>query len=155
MAKLKDRIVKNLNIRNKRASFEYHLMDKYVAGIRLVGTEIKSLRLGKANMTDTYCFFVGDRELFLKGLHISEYENTGFQSHVPTADRKLLLTKRELKKLKEKVTNTGLTIVPTRIFINDKGLAKVEIALAQGKKLYDKREDIKKRDTERESGRRF
>ncbi len=154
MAKLKDRIVKNLNIRNKRASFEYHLLDKYTAGIRLVGTEIKSLRLGKASMTDSYCYF-SENELFLKGVHIAEYESTGYQSHVPTADRKLLLTKRELKKLKDKVTNTGLTIVPLRIFINDKGLAKVQIAVAQGKKLYDKREDIKKRDMERDAGRRF
>ncbi len=155
MAKLKDRIVKNLNIRNKRASFEYHLLDKFVAGVRLVGTEIKSLRLGKANMTDSYCYFANDKELFLKGLHISEYENAGFQSHLPTADRKLLLTKRELKKLKEKVTNTGLTIVPLRVFINDRGLAKVEIAIAQGKKLHDKRQDIKKRDAERDEGTRF
>jgi len=154
MGKLKDRIVKNLNIRNKRASFEYHLLDKYTAGIRLVGTEIKSLRLGKASMTDSYCYF-SENELFLKGVHIAEYESTGYQSHVPTADRKLLLTKRELKKLKDKVTNTGLTIVPLRIFINDKGLAKVQIAVAQGKKLYDKREDIKKRDMERDAGRRF
>lgn len=155
MAKLKDRIVKNLNIRNKRASFEYHLLEKYVAGLRLVGTEIKSLRLGKANMMDSYCYFANDKELFLKGLHISEYENAGFKSHRPIADRKLLLTKRELKKLKEKVTNTGLTIVPLRVFINDRGLAKAEISLAQGKKLYDKREDVKKRDAERDAGRRF
>lgn len=153
MAKQKDSIVKNLNIYNKKASFDFRFIDKYVAGIKLVGTEIKSLRLGKVNFLDSFCFFHNE-ELFIKNLNISEYSYGNWQNHIPKADRKLLLKKRELKKIFNALDD-GMTIVPTRLFINDAGLAKVEIALAQGKKLFDKREDIKKRDTERELGRKF
>lgn len=149
MGKLKEKIVKNFSMTNRRAAFEYHFLEKYTAGIQLVGTEIKSLRLGKLNMQDSFCFFLAG-ELWIKNLHISEYEFGNRHNHDPKADRKLLLTKRELRRLSEDMKDQGLTIVPTRLFINEKGLAKVEIALAKGKKLYDKRETMKERDAKRE-----
>ncbi|MCU0450717.1 MAG: SsrA-binding protein SmpB [Bernardetiaceae bacterium] len=149
MAKLKDKIVQDLHIRNRRASFEYQFLDKYTAGICLKGTEIKSLRLGKVNVDDAYCLFVGD-ELFVRNLHINEYEKGTRFNHDPKADRKLLLTRRELRKLAQALKNVGLTIVPTHIFISDRGFAKVDIALAKGKKLHDKRESIKERDVKRD-----
>jgi SsrA-binding protein len=136
-----------INIKNKKGSFNYIFLDKFTAGIMLVGTEIKSIRNGGANFVDSYCEFING-ELWLKGLHIAEYKFG--ENHDTKRFRKLLLTKRELKKLSGKVIESGLTIVPVRLFINDKGLAKVEIALAKGKKLHDKRETIKKRDSERE-----
>jgi len=148
MTKLKEKIAKNLNIVNRKASFEYEFIEKYTAGIKLVGTEIKSLRLGKVQMVDCYCFFLRG-ELWIKNLHISEYEFGNRHNHQAKSDRKLLLTKRELKRLSAKMEE-GQTIVPTRIFISEKGFAKVDIALAKGKKLYDKRETIKKRDSDRE-----
>lgn len=149
MGKLKDKIVRNFSMTNRRAAFEFHFLDKYIAGIKLVGTEIKSLRLGKLNMQDSFCFFLAG-ELWIKHLHISEYEFGNRHNHDPKADRKLLLTKRELKRLSEEMKDQGLTIIPTRLFINEKGLAKLEIALAKGKKLYDKRESIKEKDMKRE-----
>ncbi len=139
----------NIRIKNKRASFEYFLLEKYVAGIVLTGTEIKSIRAGKASLADAYCTFKGD-ELYVVGMHIAEYSYGTYNNHDPKRDRKLLLTKRELKKLKNKVKDKGFTIIPTVLFINEKGLAKLEIALARGKHFYDKREDIKKRDSQRE-----
>ena len=154
MAKQKDKIIKNLNIKNSRASFEYQFLDKYTAGIVLSGTEIKALRLGKANLQDAYCLFLDD-ELWVRSMHISEYEQGTRFNHDPKAERKLLLTKRELRKLRNALNDVGLTIIPTRIFINDRGLAKVEIALAKGKKLYDKREDIKEKDLRREMDRKW
>jgi SsrA-binding protein len=153
MAKQKDKHIKNLNIKNSRASFEYHFLDKYSAGMVLRGTEIKSLRLGKANLQDAFCMFIGN-ELFIRNLHISEYEqSSAYYNHQPKHDRKLLLTARELKKMQLALKDVGLTIIPTRIYITEKGLAKVDIAIAKGKKLHDKREDMKEKDTKREIAR--
>ncbi len=137
-------ISSQVNIKNKRASFDYHLLDRYVAGIQLLGTEIKSIREGKANINDSFCTFFEDG-LYIRNMHIAEYSHGSFYNHEAKRDRKLLLTKKELKKLKEKGEEKGFTIVPLRIFISERGYAKVEIALAQGKKDYDKRESIKER----------
>lgn len=142
-------ISSQINIKNKRASFEYHLLDKYVAGLQLLGTEIKSMREGKANINDSFCSFFDDG-LYIRNMHIAEYSFGSFYNHEAKRDRKLLLTKRELKKLKEKGEEKGYTIVPLRIFINERGYAKIEIALAQGKKDFDKRETLKERDSKRE-----
>ncbi len=139
----------NIRIKNKRANREYFLLEKYVAGIVLTGTEIKSIRNGKANLSDAYCVFENG-ELFVRAMHIAEYEYGTYNNHLAKRDRKLLLTKRELKKLNTKVKEKGLTIVPTVLFINERGLAKLEIALARGKHYYDKREDLKKKDIQRE-----
>lgn len=138
-----------VQIKNKRASFEYFLIEKYIAGIQLTGTEIKSLRDGKANITDAYCSFTND-ELFVRNMHISEYTYGTYLNHEPKRERKLLLNKRELRKLQNKLKEQGITIVPIILFINEKGLAKLEIALAKGKKLYDKRETMKSKDAQRE-----
>lgn len=139
----------NINIKNRKASFEYSLLDKFVAGIQLTGTEIKSIRAGKVSFVDSYCTFLNN-ELWVVNLHISEYEYGSHYNHEPKRNRKLLLNKKELKKLYTKVKEKGFTIVPTFLFINEKGLAKLEIAVAKGKQLHDKREDIKKKDAERE-----
>ncbi len=139
----------NIRIKNKRAGREYFLLDKYVAGIVLTGTEIKSIRNGKANLSDAYCVFENG-ELFVRAMHIAEYSYGSYNNHIAKRDRKLLLNARELKKLNIKIKEKGLTLVPTVLFINDRGLAKLEIALARGKHYYDKREDLKKRDTQRE-----
>ena len=139
---------KNISFKNKKARFEYIFLDEYVAGIKLVGTEIKSIRAGKVSFSDSFCYF-RDGELFLKNFSISEYEKASFEQHEPKRDRKLLLTKRELRKLESSSRNDGLTIIPYIVFINERGLAKVTIVLAKGKKLFDKRNDIKKRDDER------
>ena len=138
-----------MEIKNRSAYFEYYIDDKYVAGIILTGTEVKSLRAGKASFNDSYCIFQKG-ELWVKSLHISEYTHGTFNNHEPLQDRKLLLNRRELKRLESKIKEKGYTIVPLRIFFNEKNLAKVEIGLAKGKKLHDKRETIKQRDTERE-----
>ena len=138
-----------INIKNKRAEHEYFLMDQFTAGIVLTGTEIKSIRNGKASLTDSYCTFKGD-ELFVVGMHIAEYERGSFNNHDPKRDRKLLLTARELRKLKNKVQEKGFTIVPVLLFINEKGLAKLDIALARGKHYYDKRESLKTKDSRRD-----
>jgi SsrA-binding protein len=139
---------KNINISNRRASFEYFFLETYTAGVVLTGTEIKSIRDGKVNLTDAYCIFLDD-ELIVHHLHISPYEKGTYANHSPTRDRKLLLKKRELRKLALKLKDQGLTIVPTRLYINENGLAKIDIALAKGKKLYDKRDSIKERDLKR------
>ncbi len=136
-------------IRNRSAFHEYYIEDTYIAGMVLVGTEVKSLREGKASFNDSYCYF-HNGELFLKSLHISEYAFGTTQKHEPLQERKLLLTKKELKKLEGKTTEKGYTIVPLRIFFTDKNIAKVEIGIGKGKKLHDKRETIKQRDTDRE-----
>ena len=138
-----------INIKNKKAAFNYTFIEKYTAGIKLTGTEIKSTRLGKASLVDAYCIFF-NHELFIRGLNISEYKFGTHYNHDPKQDRKLLLTKRELKKLERKSTEKGFTIVATRLFINDNGWAKVDIALAKGKAEYDKREDIKRKDLKRD-----
>ena len=141
-------------IKNKRASFDYELTEFFTAGIVLTGPEIKSIRLGKASLTDSYCL-ISKGEMWAKNIQITEYFFGTYNNHVPRRDRKLLLTKRELKKLTRLTQETGFTIVPTKLFINDKGLAKLEIAVARGKKTYDKRESIKERDDKREMDRFF
>jgi len=140
---------KSIYIKNKRAKFDYELLDKYTAGIVLGGTEIKSLRLGKASLSQSFCEFNEQGELFVVNMQIDEYSHGGHYNHKPKATRKLLLNKKELKKLQKEVTTSGLTIVPVNVFINDRGLAKINIALARGKKQFDKRETIKDRDNKR------
>ncbi|WP_439882449.1 SsrA-binding protein SmpB [Pontibacter sp. MBLB2868] len=152
MAKDKDRIQKHVNIVNRKASFEYQFLDKYTAGIMLKGTEIKSIREGKVNMQDGYCVFQRE-ELWVHNLHIATYTEGTHYNHEPTRARKLLLNKKELRRLEAGTQEQGVTIIPTRIFVNDRGYAKVEIALARGKKLYDKRQDIKEKDVKREMDR--
>ena len=141
---------KIINIKNKRARFEYELIDEYTAGIILTGTEIKSIRNSKASITESFCEFNHKGELFTVNMHIEEYAFGTRFNHKPKAQRKLLLNKKELNKLYKEVKNGGLTIVPLRLFINDKGFAKIRIALARGKKLYDKRETIKDRENKRD-----
>jgi len=143
-----------LEISNRKAYFEYFFEATYVAGIVLGGTEIKSLRTGKASFNDSYCVFYKG-ELFIKSLHISEYTFGTYTNHEPMQERKLLLNKNELKKLEAKTKEKGYSIIPLKIFINDKGLAKVEIGLGKGKKTYDKRETIKERDSERDVKRKY
>lgn len=144
----------NINIKNKRATFDYEIIDTYTAGIVLTGTEIKSIRLGKASLVDTFCFFSND-ELWVKNMHISEYFYGSYNNHTVRRDRKLLLSRKELDKLRKGTKETGFTIVPTKMFINEKGLAKVVIALAKGKKQYDKREALKEKDDKRDMDRMF
>lgn len=139
----------NIVIKNRRASYNYELLEKLIAGLRLTGTEIKSIRAGKASLTDSYCTF-RNGELFVTGMHISEYFWGNINNHDPLGERKLLLTRRELRRWERKVNETGLTIIVTKVFINERGLAKAEIALAKGKKQYDKRDTLKKRDHDRE-----
>ncbi|MGO3690026.1 MAG: SsrA-binding protein SmpB [Psychroflexus halocasei] len=138
-----------INIQNKKARFNYEILDKFTAGIVLAGTEIKSIRQGKATIAESFCEFNEKGELFIINMDIQQYSHASHFNHQPKSSRKLLLNKRELKKLHKQVTNTGLTIIPLRLFINDRGLAKLQIALCKGKKLYDKRESIKERDTKR------
>ena len=137
-----------INIKNRRAKFEYEFLDTYVAGIKLAGTEIKSIREGKASIAESFCEF-NNGELFAINMTVQEYSHATYFNHNPKTARKLLLKKRELRRLEKEVRNSGLTIIPLRVFINDRGLAKMEIALAKGKKLYDKRETIKERETKR------
>lgn len=143
---------RNINIRNKRATFDYEIIEQFTAGIVLVGTEIKSIRLGKASLTDCYCYF--DRgELYIRGVNINEYKWGTCNNHIPKRDRKLLLNRRELNKLERALQDKGLTVVGMRMFISDKGLAKVVIGLARGRKNFDKREYIKDKDARREMDR--
>ncbi len=142
----------NIVIRNKKASHDYEFLEKYVAGIKLSGTEIKSIRLGKATLSDSYCVF-NSGELFIRGMHISEYWWGNINNHDPDRERKLLLTSRELRKIERKVKESGLTIIVIKVFINDRGLAKAEIAISKGKKEYDKRESLKRKDAAREMDR--
>jgi SsrA-binding protein len=144
---------KQINIKNKKAEFEYFLFEEFTAGIQLTGTEIKSIRDGKANLNDSYCLFVNN-ELYVKNMHISEYKQGTHYNHEPKRDRKLLLTKKELKKILNKSSEKGYTIIPKLLFTTEKGLAKLTIALARGRKQYDKRETLKKKDTQREIDRR-
>ncbi len=141
-----------LNIRNKRATFEYEIVDTYVAGIMLRGSEIKSVRDGKVSMNDAYCQF-RDGELWVKNLNISEYKQATVWQHEPLRMRKLLLNKKEMSKLLAKVKERGFTIIPLRLFMNERGYAKLEIALARGKKVYDKRASIKEKDQKRDMDR--
>ncbi len=149
MAKQNVSFSKNVNIVNRKARFEYEFIDKFIAGIVLKGTEIKSIRESKASLQHAYCLIRGD-EVFVRDLHISPYSQAAHYNHDPVRERKLLLNKREIKKLAAKSKEKGLTIIPTRLFINNRGFAKLEIALAKGKKTHDKRQDIKERDQKRE-----
>ena len=145
----KQRFAKDINIKNRQASYEYELLDKWIAGIVLTGTEIKSIREGKINLQDGYGYF-NNGELFVKGVNISPYAQGTHYNHEATRERKLLLKRSELKKLEARTEEKGLTLVPTRLFINDRGFAKMEIALGRGKKMHDKRDSIKERDAKRE-----
>lgn len=149
MSQTKGRFSNSVQIKNRKASFQYEFIEKFEAGMVLKGTEIKSIREGKASVQEAYCFLKGN-EAFVKGMNISPYANASFESHDMTRERKLLLKKREIAKLREKTEEKGLTIVPVRLYMNSRGFAKLEIALAKGKKIYDKREDIKKKDQKRE-----
>ena len=142
----------SITIKNKKASHDYEFLEKFIAGIILSGTEIKSLRLGKATLSDSYCFFKNG-ELFIKGMHIAEYWWGNLNNHDPLRERKLLLTSRELRKIERKIKESGLTIIVIKVFINDRGLAKAEIAISKGKKEYDKRETLKRKDASREMDR--
>ena len=143
------RLKSDVNIKNRRASFDYEILDRYVAGIQLFGTEIKSIRENKASLVDKYCQFIGN-ELWVKQMHIAEYRFGSYANHEAKRDRKLLMTKKELRKLDKQVKDTGKTIIPLRLFINDRGFAKMEIALCQGKHTYDKRQALRAADDKRE-----
>ncbi len=140
---------KNINIRNKRATFDYEILEEFIAGIVLVGTEIKSIRAGKASLTDSYCYFQ-DGELWIRGVNISEYDWGTCNNHVPRRDRKLLLQRKELNKLQRQLQDRGLTVVGLRMFLSERGFAKIVIGLARGRKAYDKREYLKENDAKRE-----
>ncbi len=140
---------KIINIKNKKASFQFEFIDTYVAGVMLKGTEIKSIREGKVSLTESFCIFLQD-ELFVRQMHIAPYIMAASYNHEAVRDRKLLLSRKELEKLQTKSEEKGLTIIPVRIFINDRGKAKIEIALGRGKKVHDKRQDLKEKDAKRE-----
>ncbi len=142
----------NINIKNKKAYFEYEILEKFVAGIQLVGTEIKSIRNSKASIVEAYCRF-SQKELYVINMNISEYDFGNINNHEARRDRKLLLTKKEIEKLQKKIKESGLTIIPLRLFLNDRGLAKMEIGLAKGKKMHDKRESLKSKDAKRDMDR--
>lgn len=146
----KDKNSGNIQIRNKRALFDYEILEQWTAGIVLTGTEIKSIRAGKAALTDCYCYFSLAGELWVRGMNISEYFWGTRNNHTPKRDRKLLLQKKELRKLQRALQDKGLTIVGIKMFINDNGYAKLQIGLARGKKVYDKRESIKEREAKRD-----
>jgi SsrA-binding protein len=143
------KIQKKISIKNKKAYFDYEILDKYTAGIKLLGTEIKSVRESKASIKEAYCY-VDNGEVFIKNMHITEYSNGGFINHEPYRLRKLLLNKKEIEKIEKKLKDVGITIVPLLMFISEKGYAKLEIGIAKGKKLYDKRESLKQKDTKRD-----
>ena len=151
-AGMKTAFQQHINIRNKKASFDYEFIEKFVAGIVLLGTEIKSIRLGKVSMNDAYCHFVNG-EMLIKNLSISAYDFGTCNNHEVLRERILLLNRKELRKMERKVKENGLTIIPVRLFLNDKGLVKVEIALAKGKHSYDKRASLKDKDSKREMDR--
>ena len=142
----------DINIKNRKAEYEYYLVSSFTAGIVLTGTEIKSIRAGKVNLTDSYCSFING-ELWAHNIHISEYANGSYNNHEPKRDRKLLLNRKELKKLQSKLNDRGTTIIPTRMWINENGYAKLDIALARGKKMFDKRDSIKEKDQRRAAAR--
>ncbi|MCB0429772.1 MAG: SsrA-binding protein SmpB [Flavobacteriales bacterium] len=141
-----------IHIKNKKAGFEYHLLETFTAGMVLTGSEIKSIRAGKANINEAFCAFINEG-LWVRGMHIAPYEQASYTNHEEKRDRKLLLNQRELDKISKMMQDQGLTIIPTSLFINDRGYAKLGIAVAKGKKLHDKREDLKKKDSKREMDR--
>jgi SsrA-binding protein len=138
----------SVNIKNKKASFEFHFIETFTAGMQLTGSEIKSIRASKASISEAYCY-VENSQVYIKGMHITPYENGGYANHEPYRIRKLLLNKKEITKIEKKVKERGITLVPFKVFISESGYAKMEIALAKGKKLYDKREDLKSKDAKR------
>lgn len=140
--------MKDINIKNKKASFEYNLLDKFTAGLQLTGTEIKAIRESKASIVEAYCLFIND-ELWVRNMHINIYDPGSYNNHQPTRDRKLLLNKRELEKISKKMKDKGLTIVPLRLFIAESGYAKLNIAIAKGKKVHDKRDSLKEKEQKR------
>lgn len=144
----------NLNIKNRRATFDYEIIETFTAGIVLTGTEIKSVRMGKAGLTDTYCM-VENNEMWMKGMYIAEYSYGSYNNHVTHRDRKLLLNRKEISKIAKASQQPGYSIIPLRLFINERGLAKVVIAIARGKKQYDKRQSIKEREDKRAIDRMF
>jgi SsrA-binding protein len=148
------KILNKINIENRRAKFDYQFLENYTAGLILTGTEIKSIREGKAGLSDSYCYFKND-ELYIKNMHITEYSKGTHYNHEPNRERKLLLNKSELQKINKKLKDQGITVVPVKLFISDSGYAKLEIAVAKGKKEFDKRESIKKREGEKEIARRM
>jgi len=150
MSQKKKEFKNTINIKNKRARFDYEILDKYIAGIQLAGTEIKAIREGKASLADSFCEFNDSGELFVVNMYINEYSHGTHYNHLPKRERKLLLNKKELKKLQREVERNGMTIVPLRMFITDKGWAKLEIGLARGRKNYDKRHLLKERDIKRQ-----
>lgn len=143
---------KKINIKNKKAFFDYEIIETFYAGIQLAGTEIKSIRSGKAGLVDSFCSFISN-QLYVRNMHIAEYDFGSCNNHISKRDRKLLLHKKELEKLQKKIKEGGITIVPLKLFINDRGLAKLEISLAKGKKTFDKRETLKSKDADREMDR--
>jgi SsrA-binding protein len=151
---VKPNIQQKISIKNRRASFDYSFIETYTAGLVLLGTEIKAIRQGKAALVDSYCYF-RNGELFIKNMNISEYTEGNLYNHEPQRERKLLLSKQELTKLQKKMKDQGLTIIPVTLFTSDSGYAKLEIALAKGKKLFDKRDDIKAKDIDRDLKRKF
>lgn len=142
----------DVNIKNKRARHDYEFLETFTAGLQLLGTEIKSIRQGKANLVDSYCYFQGD-ELFVKNMHIAEYDHGNIYNHEPLRERKLLLTRHELNKLQKKLKDQGLTVVTTRLYIGKNGWAKLDIALAKGKKTHDKRDSLKEKQAKRDMDR--
>ncbi len=151
---MKEKIQTSVQIKNKRATFDYELLETFTAGIVLTGTEIKSIRLGKASLVDTYCL-VERGEVWVKNMYVAEYFYGTYNNHAARRDRKLLLNRKEIKKLEAAERNSGFTIIPTRMFINDKGLAKLVVAIAKGKKEYDKRASLREKDDKREIDRMF
>ena len=145
---------KDINIKNKRAEFDYLLMDKYTAGLVLTGTEIKSIRKGKASLVDTYCYVI-QGEVWVKNMYIAQYEQGSYNNHMERRDRKLLLNRKEIRKIQQTVKSPGFSIVPTLLFIDEKGLAKLDIHIARGKKEYDKRETLKEKEDRRNIDRQF
>lgn len=151
---MKPNIQQKISIKNRRASFDYSLLEKFTAGIILLGTEIKAIREGKASLVDSFCYF-RNGELYVKNLNVSIYTEGNLYNHEPTRERKLLLNKQEINKLQKKLLDKGLTVIPTLLFTSDSGYAKLEIALAKGKKLFDKRDDMKAKDIDRDLKRKF
>ena len=141
--------INNIRIRNKKATYMYEIVETYTAGVQLLGTEIKSIRGGKASLTESYCTFIG-KEIFIKNMNIAEYELGGYVNHEPRRDRKLLLNRQEINKLEKKIKERGFTLIPLSLFTNSKGLVKIDIALARGKRQFDKRQDIKQKDAKRD-----
>jgi SsrA-binding protein len=151
---MKMKLEKDVQIKNKRASFEFTLMDRYECGIQLMGSEIKSIRQGKASIVEAYCFIHND-EIWVKNMNVSEYKEASLNNHLPKRERKLLLRKNEIEKIISKLKNKGFTLIPTLLYINENGFAKLQIHMAKGKKLYDKRESLKTKDATREMARKL